>query len=489
MRQMKDRLLILNLEDSEKDSELIEAQLSDGGLDCDLVRVEKEADFSSALENNRFDLILADYSLPSFDGFSALKIALEKRPDVPFIFVSGAIGEDFAVEMLKSGATDYILKNRMSRLAPAAKRALQAAKERADRRRAEVALKEYREHLEHLVEKRTAELTESERRYRLLFEKASDAILIMDAEGEEGKIVDANEAAAKMHGYSLAELLKLNIGDVDSPEEAGRHSERRGLMLKGQWVKAELTHCRKDGTIFLVEISANVFEQDGRKYIIAIERDITERKKAEEQIKWSLREKEILLKEVHHRVKNNLQVVSSLLGLQSAYITDKEAKRSLEKSRQRVESMSIIHEKLYQSKDLARIDFKEYMESVVSNLITLNNSPNKEVKIILDIEGISLDISRSIPCGLVLNELITNSLKHAFTDGREGEIVIGMRCNESGRISLTVSDNGIGFPDRVDFRKTKSLGMQLVIALIKQIDGVIDMEACAGTCFRIAFQA
>ena len=134
---MSGRLLILNLEDSALDSELIEAKLAEDGLEFELVRVENERDFTSALEGNSFDLVLGDYSLPSFDGLSALKIAIEKRPEVPFIFVSGAIGEELAVEVLKRGATDYVLKSRISRLVPAVRRALEAAEERARRKRLE----------------------------------------------------------------------------------------------------------------------------------------------------------------------------------------------------------------------------------------------------------------------------------------------------------------------------------------------------------------
>ncbi len=136
-QEMIDKLLILNLEDSTLDSELIGAKLTEDGLDFNLVRVENEKDFVSAMEGTVFDLVLADYSLPSFDGLTALKIALEKRPEVPFIFVSGAIGEDLAAEVLKCGATDYVLKNRMSRLAPAVRRALQAVEERTERKRLE----------------------------------------------------------------------------------------------------------------------------------------------------------------------------------------------------------------------------------------------------------------------------------------------------------------------------------------------------------------
>ncbi len=330
-------------------------------------------------------------------------------------------------------------------------------------------------------------LRESEEKFRSIFDNANDGILIAGIPTK--KFCGANKTICGMLGYEREELLGLGVEEIYPDRDLSRIIEDFAKLAGGEKTIAEnLPVLRKDGTVFYADVSSSVITLEDEQCVIGVFRDITERRQAEERLRASLREKEILLKEVHHRVKNNLQVVASMLQLQSAYITDEDAKRSFEESQQRVESMSIIHEKLYQSKDLARIDFREYMESVVSNLITLNSPPNEEVKITLDIEGISLDINRSIPCGLILNELITNSLRHAFTDGREGEIVIGMHYHGGGRIRLTVSDNGIGFPDGVDFRKTKSLGMQLVMALVKQIDGAIDMEACTGTCFRIAFQ-
>jgi PAS domain S-box-containing protein len=236
-------------------------------------------------------------------------------------------------------------------------------------------------------------------------------------------------------------------------------------------------------------ISSPIKGKDGR-VIAAVEmvEDITERKRAEEQIRSALREKEILLKEIHHRVKNNLQVIASMLQLQSGYIHDEEARILFGESQKRIESMSLIHEKLYRTKDLARIDFREYVDELGKGLMTLNTGGSGRMEIKVDIEGVILDISHSIPCGLIINELVSNALRHAFPGGGEGRIAIRMRRDKEGIVALTVSDNGIGFPENIDFRNTGSLGMQLIISLVSQLEGTIELQRNRGTSFAITFQ-
>ena len=489
---MKDRLLVLNLEDSQNDSELIEAQLANEGLDCAFVRVENRADFVQALNSTGFDLILADYSLPAFDGVSALEIAQEKQPEVPFIFISGAIGEEYAVEMLKNGATDYILKDRMSRLGPAVRRALQAAREHAERRDAEEKLRKYRRHLEQLVEERTAALYASEKRYRLLFENANDAIFIMDAEEENaGQIIDANDMAAKMHGYTRDELLKLNISDIDYPADEKLIKKRRHLILEGLWLTADVRHHRKDGSIFPLEVSAGLFEQDGHRYIFAIERDITERKNAEEKIRASLLEKEMLLKELYHRTKNNMQVISGLLNLQSASFGDHGLQQAFKETQDRIMAMSLVHERLYKSQDLSNLDMKDYLQDLSRSLMESYKDKAAAVSLNLEVGSIPLSIDLATPCGLIINELLSNSLKYAFPCGRKGDVRIAMQKKGEG-IELVFSDNGVGLPgwlDIKDIKDVKTLGLRLVSKLVSvQLNGKLEVCRESGTRFSISFR-
>jgi PAS domain S-box-containing protein len=220
-----------------------------------------------------------------------------------------------------------------------------------------------------------------------------------------------------------------------------------------------------------------------------LQRDIKERarKRSEEQIKASLREKEVLLKEIHHRVKNNMQVICSLLNLQSRYIKDNEALEFFDETRNRVKSMAIVHEQLYQSGDLARIDIAEYVQSLTTHLFAEYGVILAAINLDIEIKDVLLDVNTAIPCGLIINELITNSLKHAFPDGGSGEIKITMRTTKQNHIELIVSDTGIGFPADLDFQNTDSLGLQIVCWLVDQLGGTIELDRARGTEFRITF--
>jgi two-component sensor histidine kinase/DNA-binding NarL/FixJ family response regulator len=216
-------------------------------------------------------------------------------------------------------------------------------------------------------------------------------------------------------------------------------------------------------------------------------RVITERQHAEEQLKASLQDKEVLLREIHHRVKNNLQIISSLLALQSESITDRQALELFRESRNRVQSMARIHEKMYRSRDLVRIDFGEYIRSLASDLFRTYRVPGSAVQLDIDVTDVFLGIDTAIPCALILNELIANSLKYAFPPGRHGTIRVALHRDPDGRLVLTVSDDGVGFPGTLDFRTTRSLGLQIVTTLTKQLDGTIDLLDRTGTTFQLTF--
>ena len=231
----------------------------------------------------------------------------------------------------------------------------------------------------------------------------------------------------------------------------------------------------------------NVFRDENEEVagIVGAFLDITERKHAEDQIKASLAEKDVLLKEIHHRVKNNLQIISSLLSLQSENIGSGDQEKTFRDSQNRIRSMALIHEKLYQSKDISRVDFAEYVRSLTAYL-SRSYVIGPGVTIVIDIEGVSLGIDMAIPCGLIINELVSNSLKYAFRDRQTGEVRIGLR--RSGTVfTLTIADNGPGLPPGVDFRDTPSLGLQLVNTLVEQLEGDIELDQSHGTTYRITF--
>lgn len=198
-------------------------------------------------------------------------------------------------------------------------------------------------------------------------------------------------------------------------------------------------------------------------------------------------QKEMLIKEVHHRVKNNLMIISSLLNLQSNYLKDDESKEIFKESQNRAKSMALIHERLYRSTDLKNIEFKEYITTLANDLYRTYVKDPSRVSLQMIIEDVNIDINAAIPLGLILNELITNSMKHAFPDGREGTISISFGKNINGFI-LKVSDDGVGVPDDLDYTKTDSLGLQLVTSLTRQINGKIELDKDHGTMFTITFK-
>ncbi|HEX3034633.1 MAG TPA: PAS domain S-box protein, partial [Thermodesulfobacteriota bacterium] len=234
------------------------------------------------------------------------------------------------------------------------------------------------------------------------------------------------------------------------------------------------------------EKGTGVFEPHGS--LLALEgfvTDITERKMAEEQVRASLTEKEVLLKEIHHRVKNNLQIISSLLNLQSRTIKGKKSLEKFKESQDRVKSMALIHEKLYQSKDLDRVNFAEYIRSLLNYLFN-SYGVGSRVRLRIEVDDIFMNIDKAIPCGLIINEIISNSLKYAFWKDSGGEVKVECKEDE-GVYRLIISNDGIPFPENVDFTKTKSLGLQLVCALVEQLRGSIELDRTGGTEFRITF--
>jgi PAS domain S-box-containing protein len=215
--------------------------------------------------------------------------------------------------------------------------------------------------------------------------------------------------------------------------------------------------------------------------------ELAQRRQAEAQLTASLREKEILLKEVHHRVKNNLQIVSSLLELQSDALDDAALLAQFRDSQDRIRSMALVHETLYQSQELARLDLARYIHTLSAQLVQSYNIDPQRISVRIQVDPIVLDMDQAIPCGLILNELLSNAFKYAFPQNRTGEVHIELHADTTQQAALMVHDNGIGFPDEIDFRHTESLGLQLVTMLTEQLQGTITLERADGTTFTLTF--
>lgn len=309
-----------------------------------------------------------------------------------------------------------------------------------------------------------------------IIENMHDSVIVLDS---NNRIVDLNPSAQQLLG-DVSPFIGNTIEKV-IPESS--------QMELGDWAETgrEITLDTEFGNrIYDVSISPLV-DWGGRiTSKIIVLRDITDRKKAEELIKASLREKDVLLQEVHHRVKNNLQIISSLLSLQSRHIRDEKDLEMLRESQSRLRTMALIHERLYQSENLANINFEEYISALVHGLVQ-SYGVTGTVTPIIEIHSLSLEVSTAIPCGLIINELVSNSLKHAFPGKRKGEIKIKIHSLD-GTIELIVRDNGVGIPEDIDFRTTDTLGLHLVTMLAEdQLNGKINLTRDGGTTFTITF--
>jgi PAS domain S-box-containing protein len=597
---MGDNVRILILEDVPLDLELIEAELKRDGISFVSRCVEEEEDYRREIIEFQPEIILADHSLPHFDGISAMYIAQDISPETPFIFVSGQMGEEFAVEMLKKGATDYVLKHNLSKLGHSVIRALKEAEEHRNKKQAD------------------ERLAKSEKKYRALFELSPDYVVVLDPDGrvldinhrvEEGSEVsrqdivgkEVNELAKILLNDNLDEnslmdfltrkqagpmeiKLKLDNGieyievhhapiiregktfaiqiigrDITERKkaekaliESKKHLHNLNTYLeaiinaspfaivdlypdgrvKSLWNPAaesifgwkkmevlgkplpflnenkqikyeniisnvlsgefksdlELECARNDGElIYTMMATAPLLNVDDNiQGVMATFADISDMIMAEKQIKASLEEKEVLLREIHHRVKNNLQIISSLMSLQSEYTQEPETLKMFQESKNRIRSMALIHEKLYQSEDMAHINFGEYLKSLVGMLSSFHKEKKDDVEVCLNCDNVFLEIDTAISLGLIVNELVSNCFKHAFSPETKGMIEISLSTVPEGYL-LEVADDGMGLPDNFDLEETNSLGLLIVQTLTMQLKGFLEIERDNGATFKLVF--
>jgi PAS domain S-box-containing protein len=293
-------------------------------------------------------------------------------------------------------------------------------------------------------------------------------------------------------GYAHEELLARTHQQITHPKDldADTVQARRVLTNEVQTYSLEKRFIRKEGSAVWTESTVSlVRDPTGQpKYFISVVEDISRRKQAEEALKESLSEKETLLKEIHHRVKNNMQLISSMLQLQAGYIKDAEALAVFRESQNRIRSMALIHEKLYQASSLSRIDFAEYVNSLVSILIRSYAPKGQTVNVAVKIESVFLNLDMAIPFGLILNEVISNSLKHAFPDNRRGLIQVELHPTADNAFELTVRDDGVGFSPGFAWETCSSLGVRLIRILTEQIEGHLDVHSNTGVEYRLRFQ-
>jgi PAS domain S-box-containing protein len=326
--------------------------------------------------------------------------------------------------------------------------------------------------------------------FEALFNSAPEAIVSLNMNHE---IIEINPYFESLFGYTIDEVIGKNIDEIIVPSYGVKESEEMTeQLISGKIIRVESERQKKNGTLIYVSVSGSPIIVEGIQVgVYVMYTDISQRKEAEVKINKSLREKEIMLQEIHHRVKNNLQVICSLLNLQSKYIDDQKALDMFLESRDRVRSMALVHERLYRSNDLSMIDLSKYVRGLVGGLCRSYKSNRVKIGFHIKVNGCALGIDQAVPCGLIINELVSNSLKHAFPLSWEGNQRIGVSllASKKSEIILTISDNGIGMPQDLDVEHSKTLGLHLVTILVEnQLNGKMKIENRNGTKFRIKFK-
>jgi two-component system, sensor histidine kinase PdtaS len=327
-------------------------------------------------------------------------------------------------------------------------------------------------------------LRSSEAKYRALFENSLDAIIIG---APDGSIIGANSAACRLLGWTEAELLRLkraDIMDLSDPRLAYGLEERRRT---GKYLGA-LTYLRKDGSRFDGEISSVLFQdQDGREMTAGIIRDVTERRQAEQKIQQSLKEKDLLLREVHHRVKNHLTAIRSLLLLQAGDLADPSGAEALHEAAGRVVGIQAVYDRLVRQEDYELLDLHDYLAPLLAEIVSSWSRPGHSIALLQQVDAIQITVKKAFPLALVLNEWLTNACKHAFPAARPGHIRVTVQRSESGWITASVSDDGVGLPGQVDIHQPQTFGLLLVNAMAGQLGGTLQVQRSNGTAFQLDF--
>jgi len=328
-------------------------------------------------------------------------------------------------------------------------------------------------------------LIESEEKYRNLVESIEEGLAIVD---NDMNFVFVNNAACRIYGYSSQELLRMNVMDLVPADHQTVITEQHQNRLQGFKTTYENWNRHEDGALRLIKASAGpLFKDDQIIGTISLFSDITEMRAAEEKIQASLAEKEVLLQEIYHRVKNNMQIISSMLKLQSLHINKENAIEVFKNCQNRVKSMSLIHEKLYRSHDLSHISAHDYFSSLIKQLFMSYHTPDVKITYTLDCDkDLNLDINTAIPCGIIANELITNSLKHAFSEAG-GNIFLSFSRVDNERYLLLIGNDGNDFPEDADPERATSFGLQLVEILRKQLHADFVLDRKKGVKFIFTF--
>ena len=512
--------VLLCVDDEEANLKLLEKLLVPRGYSVICAASGKDA--LRMIKSQPIDLVLLDIIMPGMDGFEVCRQIKEdqKFRNIPVIMVTALSAKQDRIRGIEVGADDFLSKPfDLAEVLARIKMLLKMKRLDDERKHAEAqkedalaALQKSHVELEIKVQERTAKLAqanallqadiierqrvedallESEERYRALFDRSLDLVYIHDF---EGRFIDANEAALNLFGYKKDEFRSLDFSSLLSEDQLP-FARKTMQEIREKGFQKELTECRlrlRNGTEVYVETKGSAIISKGAYTgIQVLARNITERKLVEEKIRNSLVEKEVLLKEVHHRVKNNLMIIIGLIKMQETKANNEMFNPLLLELEGRIRSMALVHESLYKSADLAHVDLQNYVETM-SAQIHAQFIADRDIRFSVQAAGVEVSLDKAVPCGLILNELITNAYMHAFPAGRPGsgkgkcEIKVIVK-QKGGMNTLTVADNGVGLPADLDWEKSETLGLRLVKMLSQQINGSIELDRSVGTAFRLQF--
>jgi len=443
-------------------------ELRQNDFDPEWLRVDTESEYNAHLGWPP-DVILADCDMPLIGASRALELLCQHNLDtIPFIVVSGTIGEDVAMALMGKGAADYLQKDRLARLGPAVRRALGESKLRDEVRRAEQAL------------------LASNVRFSSFMNNSQTLAFIKD---QDGRILYINNTCEQIWGMTLADCSGKTNHQLWPAEVADRLRANDTAVIERDESSqlVEEVSLRNGRTVPMLTFRFPFADGDGRRLLGGVSVDISEQVRTQKALSSALAAKELLLKEVHHRVKNNLQIISSLLSMQAESLPDPAAARALQDSQGRVQCMALIHERLHLDDEPDRLDFREYATKLARDLFYSYGVNSERIRLRFELEPISLELNQAIPCGLILNELLTNSLKYAFPNERAGEILVKLSWGGDEVVQLTVADDGVGLPWDFDWKESQSLGLRIMNILGRQLDGTVRRETGAGTVFSLTF--
>jgi len=341
--------------------------------------------------------------------------------------------------------------------------------------------------LEQRVEVKTKQLSNKNReleKLSLVASKTDNAVMVVNA---SGTIDWVNEAFIKMSG-GTEDIIGKHVAEINIYQNVMEAIGEAVQQRKSKILESHIRSVNNSDKWISSTLTPIFDEHDQLKEIVFVDTNITDSKVLENQIKASLHDKDVLLKEIHHRVKNNLQIIISLLNLQSGYIKDEQTLKAVKDGQSRVRSMALVHEKFYQADELTEINFSEYVEKLCQFLFQSYGDKTERIKLIVAADNVALDMDTAMPCGLLINEVISNSLKYAFPGNAEGTIKVELRKLQDSRVRMVISDDGKGLSGNFEIEKSESLGLQLIIALANQLDGELKVEHERGVQFSVTFK-